>query len=438
MTTPRLRILVVDDNRSSADALARLLKKHGDEVDAVYDGETAIGRIREAPPDVVLTDLKMEPVDGMEVLQAARALRPPVETIVFTAYGAVDVAVKAMHLGARDFLTKPVTVEQVSARLDQLRAERAAPFGSDTEEEADSDFVARAEASKALLATLERAAAVPSPAWIEGEMGSGRAFCARTIHRLGDLRRGSTTPFVVRSLTRDEPWPTSGTVLLPNVDDLDEERQRELHRDLQGVPEGVRVVATAGPDGRGKVAAGDLRPELYYRLAVVVVQVPPLRRRAEDIQPLFHKGLKTYAERYEQAAPELTQRIREQLQRHFWPGNIRELLNLAERTVVMGDAGFNLEVVEDPGAGMPKIEPGFSLSTYLEGVERRILVEALRRAGGDRALARDLRDVVHVDPIPVDLEPRRLGREPGAERVGGGHGGPRQQHQSSSPYLLSL
>lgn len=387
MTTPRLRILVVDDNRSSADALARLLKKQGDEVEAVYDGQAAITRIREAPPDVVLTDLKMEPVDGMEVLQAARALRPPVETIVFTAYGAVDVAVKAMHLGARDFLTKPVTVEQVAARLDQLRAERASPRGDDTEEDADSDFVARADSSKALLATLERAAAVPSPVWIEGEMGSGRAFCGRTIHRLGDLRRGTPTPFVVRSLTRDEPWPTAGTVLLPNVDDLDEERQRELHRELQSVPEGVRVVATAGPGGRGRVAAGDLRPELYYRLAVVVVQVPPLRRRAQDILPLFRKGLETYADRYAQAAPEITQRMREQVQRHFWPGNIRELLNLAERTVVMGDDGFNLEVIDDPGAGMPKIEPGFSLSTYLEGVERRILVEALRRAGGDRALA---------------------------------------------------
>ena len=146
-------------------------------------------------------------------------------------------------------------------------------------------------------------------------------------------------------------------------------------------------MATAGPDGRGRVAAGDLRPELYYRLAVVVVSVPPLRRRAEDIIPLFAKGLRAYAERYGQSAPEITPENRDLLRRHFWPGNIRELLNLAERTVVMGEEGFNLEVVEDSGAGMPKIELGFSLSVYLEGVERRIIVDALRRAGGDRALA---------------------------------------------------
>ena len=384
MTPPRLSILVVDDNRSSADALARLLRKQGDEVEAVYDGETAIERIRLHPPDLVLTDLKMEPVDGMAVLQVARAVRPPVETIVFTAYGAVDVAVRAMHLGARDFLTKPVTVEQVSARLEQLRGEHAPPGAADDAGVRDQDFVAHAESSRTLLATLERAAAVPSAVWIEGEIGSGRVFCARSLHDLSPRR---SEPFVVRNLNRDDPWPTSGTVLLPNVDDLPEDMQRELHRQLQHAPENVRLVATARPDGRRRVAEGELRPELYYQLAVVVIPVPPLRRRVEDIAPLFRKGLRTYAERYGREVPELGARFRDQLHRHYWPGNIRELLNLAERTIVMGDDGFNLEVVEDPGAGLPKLEPGFSLADYLEGVERRILMEALRRTMGDRAAA---------------------------------------------------
>ena len=387
MTPPRLRILVVDDNRSSADALAKLLRRQGDEVAAVYDGETAIARLRTAAPDIVLTDLKMEPVDGIQVLQVARAQRPPVETIVFTAYGAVDVAVRAMHLGARDFLTKPVTLEQVAARLDQLRAER---YPSEVQEptDDDTDFVAASPASAALLATLERAAAAPSSVWIEGEMGSGRMFCARTLYRLGQGRAGGDEgPFTVRNLLREDPWPERGTVVLPSVDELPDDAQRDLHRQLQHVPAGVRVVATARPEGRARIAAGELRPELYYRLGVVVVQVPPLRRRAEDILPLFQKGLRAYASRYGQPAPEVSARMRELLLRHFWPGNIRELLNLAERTVVMGDEGFNLEVIEAPSAGMPKLEPGFSLSEYLEGVERRILVEALRRCGGDRAAA---------------------------------------------------
>ncbi len=378
----RLKVLVVDDNRSSADALARLLRKQGDEVDAVYDGAAAIEVLQQAPPDVVLTDLKMEPVDGMAVLQAARSLRPPVDTIVFTAYGAVDVAVRAMHMGARDFLTKPVTMEQVAARLDQIRG------GSDeddrteeSEERDDDDFVARSDASRSLLHLLERAAGVPSPVWIEGELGSGRSYCARTLHRLG----GSQGPFAIRNITRDEPWPDAGMVLLPNVDDLAEDLQRDLFRQLQTVPDGVRVVATAKLDGRQRVAEGQLRPELYYRLAVVVIQVPPLRRRTEDIVPLFKKGLRSYSRRYGRDTPRTSAEMREQLTRHYWPGNTRELLNLAERTVVMGGDGFNLGVIEDSSPGLPKLEPGFSLAAYLESVERRILVEALRRASGDRA-----------------------------------------------------
>ncbi|MEZ4241034.1 MAG: response regulator [Myxococcota bacterium] len=385
--SPPLSVLVVDDNRSSADALARLLRKQGDEVSAVYDGQSAIDRIRTNPPDVVLTDLKMEPVDGMAVLTAARSQRPPVETIVFTAYGAVDVAVQAMHLGARDFLTKPVTVEQVSTRLDQLRNEVLLGGPSLVEHETDlpdeDEFVALADSSRQLLQTLERAAGVPSAVWLEGEIGSGRAYCASTLHRLG----GSPGGLVLHNLARDEPWPETGTVLLPSVDDLADDLQRELYRRLQLVPPGLRLVATARPDGRRRVAEGELRPELYYLLAVVVIPVPPLRRRQEDIVPLFRRGLRTYASRYGRPEPDLSPRLRDQLERHYWPGNIRELLNLAERTVVLGEDGFNLQVVEDPGAGLPKLEPGFSLSDYLESVERRILMEALRRCSGDRAAA---------------------------------------------------
>ena len=122
-----LKILVVDDNRSAADALARVLGKSGDEVKALYDGWSAIQHIETDPPDVVLTDLKMEPVDGMAVLRAARSQRPPIECLVFTAFGDVSIAVEAMRLGARDFLTKPVTVEQVTERLRDIRGVEEAP-----------------------------------------------------------------------------------------------------------------------------------------------------------------------------------------------------------------------------------------------------------------------------------------------------------------------
>jgi DNA-binding NtrC family response regulator len=170
------------------------------------------------------------------------------------------------------------------------------------------------------------------------------------------------------------------------VDDLHLDTQLELHRDLQNVPAGVRVVATAQPDGRRRVVEGALRPELYYRLAVVVVTVPPLRRRPEDVLPIFERALVEYCRRYDRPVPTLSARTREDLARHYWPGNIRELTNLAERAAVMGEEGVSFEVVEDVGTGMPKLESGFNLTDYLESVEKRILAEALRKAGGDRSV----------------------------------------------------
>jgi len=376
-----LSILVVDDNRSSADALARLLRKRGDDVRAVYDGETAIGLIDELRPDLVLTDLKMEPVDGLVVLRAARGQRPPIETIVFTAYGAVEVAVEAMHLGARDFLTKPVTVEQLAVRIDQIRA----GDGSEILVEPEG-FLARSEAARELRSVLERAAGVPTPVWVEGELGSGRSYAARVLHGLGDEVRGAETPFAIRNVAREEPWPETGMVLLPNVDELPDDLQRELYVQLQGAPAGLRVVATALPGARHRVAEGVLRPELYYHLAVLVVTVPPLRQRREDIVELYESGLTSLARRYGRPVPPLDPHTRDALLQHSWPGNVRELLNLAERAVVMGDnAAF--EVIDDPGPGLPRLEPGFQLAAYLESVERRILSEALRKVGGDRNAA---------------------------------------------------
>lgn len=382
MTRSPLKVLVVDDNRSAADALARVLSKGGDEVDAVYDGATAIERLRDSRPDVVLTDLKMEPVDGMAVLTAAREHRPPVEVLVFTAYGDVEIAVEAMRLGARDFLTKPVTVEQVTARLDQLRAmtPSSAPARSQPDPQ-HAHFVARAPASRQLLETLKRASDVPSPCWIEGELGAGRGHAALALHHMGH----ADEPFTVRDLGRDDPWPSKGTVVLPNIDDLPDDLQRSLHRSLQHAPMGVRLVATSGPHARRLVAEGALRPELYYALAVVVVRMPPLRERVEDVLPMLDQALDTFSRRYERPRPEVSPAQASKLKRHAWPGNVRELVNLAERAVVMGSQALDIDAIEASPPGMPTLEPGFSLSTHLESVERAILQEALRLSGGDRA-----------------------------------------------------
>jgi DNA-binding NtrC family response regulator len=376
-----LRILVVDDNRSAANALARVLRKGGDEVEPLYDGRQAIDRIEMDPPDVVLTDLKMSPVGGMEVLKAARAQRPPVECLVFTAFGDVDIAVEAMRLGARDFLTKPVTVEQVNNRMDQLRE-----HGSSGVIEAsgnDQPFVAVSPAGRRLYDLLQRAADTTSRLWIEGNIGSGRAFAAETLQTMSQV----DSSLVILDLGRDVRWPESGTVLLPNVDDLPDDLQRRLFRSLQHVPRELRVIATAGPNGRRRVAEGVLRAELYYTLAVLVIEVPPLSERAEDILPLFDQALDRFADRYGRTRPDPSPQTRDAVQRHAWPGNVRELLNLAERMVVMSTDSADFMMVENRADGLPNLEQGFNLAQHLEGVERRILVQALAQCDGDRAAA---------------------------------------------------
>jgi len=373
-----LRILVVDDNKSAADGLARVLTNKGDAVRAVYNGVDAIDLIISDRPDVVLTDMKMEPVDGLEVLRVARDQHPPPEVIVFTGYGGIDTAVKAMRMGARDFLTKPVTVDQIQARLNQIRS-GTQPISSAP----PSEFIARSDASKVHYDMLTRAADVPSAVWIEGEIGSGRSFAARTLHAMG----GSDRAFTIWNVQTEQDWPDSGTVLLSNVDDLPVDLQRRLHRQLQQVPENVRLVATAGPDCQMRLADGTLRQELYYALAVVVISVPPLRQRPEDIVPLIHHAIEKYSERYNRPKPPLRDDQTTDLETHRWPGNVKELFNLVERAVVLGSNTLGLEVTPNRGAGVPDFSPGFNLASYMESIEKQILVEALCQAESDRSKA---------------------------------------------------
>jgi DNA-binding NtrC family response regulator len=398
-----VHILVVDDNKTSADALARALKRRGDDAEAVYDGQTAIERMGVRPPDLILTDLRMEPVDGIQVLRAARDLRPPVEVIVFTAYGAIETAVEAMQLGARDFLTKPVTLDQLIRRIEDLGGAPVAPEPSPIGPSAApastpapprsvvpvDEFTAHSEASAELYQTLRRMADVPSPVWIEGEIGSGRGHVALTLHRLRD----GDAPFVVADPARDAPWPTDGTVLIPNVDTLPADLQRALMRRLALRPPGVRVVVTSGPDARQRVAEGAIDPHLYYDLAVIVVSVPPLRERQEDIIPMMRSALTQLAARYRRPAPALPAELEDRLMQHGWPGNIRELFNIAERAVVLGPDALRLETVRASTPGLPTLEPGFSLSDWMDRMERRILAEALRRTDGDRNAAGRLLNV---------------------------------------------
>lgn len=364
-----LKILVVDDNRTSAQAMARILTKQGHMVTALFEGQSAIDAMQHQAFDLVFTDLKMEPVDGIEVLRAARAKQPPIEVIVFTAFGAVEHAVEAIQLGARDFLTKPISVDQILSRVRTL-----------TGEEAPTD-AGTSSVPQSLRSTLEAVASVPSPVWLQGELGSGRFEAAELLHQLGG--GGQLVLF--------EPGmraPPEGTLLFQNVDDLDEAGQAAAVSALRS-PGALKLVTTARPNVRERVQAGDFRSDLYFSLAVLTIEVPPLRNRAREIPALFMHALEQCCTRFGREVPELTDAHRRQLEQHPWPANLRELRNLAERTAVLGLEGFNLGESTTAAAAVaaPLFGEGFKLATHLEQIEHKLLADALRQAKGDRTEA---------------------------------------------------
>lgn len=377
MTDPEgLRILVVDDNRSAAEAAAMLLERDGHTVSVCFSGEEAITRLGRGGLDLVVTDLRMEPVDGLAVVRAARAATPGVDAIVMTAYGSVEAAVEAMQLGAVDFLTKPVTADQLLQRVRDYRRVSGTPPA----------LIGESAPWKTLVDQLMRLASVPSSVLLVGETGTGRRHLGRWLHHNG--------PEAALPLVRLQPGratdPTllaqAGTLLLTGIETWPMVAQRTVLRELEALEPGrpPRLIATASPQVQDAVSAGAVVPELYFRLAVLPLRLPPLRERPEDIPSLLDHFLHASSRMLDRARPDLAAGQVAALQQHSWPGNVRELANLAERCCVLGPS-----VLEVPSTGAPAEAPGpltegFQLSNHLESVERRLLERALEQTGGDR------------------------------------------------------
>ncbi len=370
-------MLVVDDNRTAAQAAAILFRREGYEVDVAHDGATAIARISEVPPpfDLVLTDLRMEPVDGLAVVAAARATHPATDAIVMTGYGSVEAAVEAMRLGAVDFLTKPVAADQLLARVRNFRKVPAGGLA----------LVGESHAFAALRDQATRLARVRSTVLLTGDTGTGRRHLAHWLHENGPdadrdlctLRPGEELP--------PERIRGAGTLLIPHVDDWSPEAQALLQRQLYTLEPGQppRVIATASAAVGAKAARGELATELYFHLAVIVLHLSPLRERAEDVGPLLHHFVHHHARAFGKPPALPTSDQLAALQRHGWPGNLRELANLAERAVVLGPGAWELPATAVASGGLPALGDGFDLAAHLEWTERTLLARAREQAGGD-------------------------------------------------------
>jgi two-component system response regulator HydG len=444
-----LDVLVVDDDASNLASLDKTLSREGWRTEATSDGRAAIARLRGGRVAVLLTDLMMPGVDGMELLRTAASTSPHTAVVLMTAYGTVETAVAAMKDGAYDFLTKPLrradvvravkrALERATLRFENedLRAALAAQ-GSQRQIIGNSPLMRRA------VELAEQVAPARTTVMLQGESGTGKEVFARAIHRLSPRRE---RPFVAvncaaipeqlleselfghekgaftgASMRRDGRFQAAsdGTLLLDEVGDLPLPLQGKLLRAIQEgevdrvgspTPEAVdvRVIAATHRDLQAEAEAGRFRTDLLYRLNVITIELPPLRARPGDVPALAQHFLRRFAERNNKPVRALTPAALEALQAHTWPGNVRELENVIERAVVL----CREDVIDLPDLP-PQLQEGgddgrvmqIPVGTSLEEIERIALHETLRMTGGDKRRAAALLGIA-VRTIYRRLEPR--------------------------------
>ncbi len=416
-------VLVVEDRDTLRRMLGRALTSDGYRVSAVADGESAVERLEggggdggEGGFDLVLTDLRLPGISGMDVLRAARARRPAVPVIVLTGFGNVPTAVEAMRLGAYHFLEKPVDVDDLSRLVAEALGdlEPGGPAAEGLVVDGGPTIVGRHPRLRAALRLLERVAPTESTVLLTGESGTGKELFARAIHRLSPRRAG---PFVAvncaaipEGLVENELFghekgaftgadrrqfgrfekADGGTLFLDEVGELGAAVQGKVLRALEErrfervgggstLSVDVRLVAATNRDLEAMVADGTFRSDLYFRLAVFPVELPPLRERSSDIPLLARHLLRRIAERHGRAAPVPSEQAFEMLVERPWSGNVRELANVLERAVIL---------TEGPRIEASDLEP--LLAPLDDAGERDRIKRALEQAAGDRDRAAEI------------------------------------------------
>jgi DNA-binding NtrC family response regulator len=369
------RLLVVDDELNIRGALAKILERAGHTVSAAESGDAALHVLHEAPFDLIITDLKMVGTSGIELLRAAKQRQPEAEVIMLTAYGTVESAVDAMKAGAYDYLTKPIDPERVlhvaakaleykalRGEVRQLREQAAVAA-------AFEHIVGRSLAMRAVYEKVRQVSPTMATVLLSGESGTGKELVARAIHNRSQRKIG---PFVTlncgalpETLLESELFgyergaftgalstkegrieqADGGTLLLDEVSEMSAKTQIDFLRVLQerefrrvGGPRpitvDVRFIAATNQNLEEAVKAGTFREDLFYRLAVVPIALPPLRERTEDIPLLATTFMKEFCAQYQQPEKSFAAAAFQALREYAWPGNVRELRNLAERLVV--------------------------------------------------------------------------------------------------------
>jgi two-component system nitrogen regulation response regulator NtrX len=429
---PKSRILVIDDEAAIRDSLRMTLEYEGYEFVGAATGQEGLALAEREAPDLVLLDVKMPGMDGLEVLERLRNMNEALPVVVISGHGTISTAVEATKKGAFDFIEKPFASERVLVSLrnaldqrqlkDENRSLRKAV-------EVKHQMIGESAVLKQVMAAVGRAAPTNATVLIQGESGVGKELVARTIHRnslrsrerfvqvncaaipeelieseLFGHERGSFTGATEKQVGKFEQ-ADRGTIFLDEVGDMSAKTQAKVLRVLQEgeverlgsartIKVDVRVIAATNKNLEEEIEKGRFREDLYFRLAVIPIQVPPLRERPEDI-PLLARHYMDFFSRENNTRPKrITQAALDALQRYRWKGNIRELRNTVERLNIMTssdtiDAADLPETVRSPsfGAGAPRAsadgepaKPG-TLREFKDSAERAYLVQKLRESG---------------------------------------------------------
>ncbi len=420
------RILVVDDEPLIRDFIAETLRRKKFEVVIAADGKEAIAKLQTNAFELVITDLKMPNAGGLEVLKAAKAVNPQTLVIVATAFGSIETAVETMKLGAFNFLIKPFSPEALEINLEKAAAHLRQLVENRFYKEEQTLFkspalIANSRSMKKIFCDLEKIAKSQASVFITGESGTGKEVIAAALHRLSTRanqpfikvncaaipeslveseffghERGAFTGANLRKIGRFE-LADKGTLLLDEVTEIPLNLQAKLLRAIQemefervggtrSVTVNVRILATSNRQMTEAIESKVFREDLYYRLNVVPIHIPPLRERSEDILPLAEYFLHRFCVENHKPKKTLLKSAQEKLLAYHWPGNVRELANIIERTIVLD---FD-PVIDSEHLYLDRLPSVKKAGTTLHALEKRLILETLDAQGQNKGKTAEL------------------------------------------------
>jgi DNA-binding NtrC family response regulator len=437
MKSPPPTILIAEDDKNTREGLARALG--GDyKVLLAESGERALSVMSSTPVDVLLSDIRMPGMDGMTLLSRAMARAPQPVCIMLTAYGNVEVAVEAMKRGAYDFLTKPVNLDHLDLLLQRaLRSRQVEKENATLREELNRHYgleniLGQSPRMQEVFDVVKQAAPSAATILLNGESGTGKELVAHAIHRLSPRAQGPFIPVHCASLSTNLleselfghekgaftgaserrrgrfELADGGTLFLDEISEIEpaiqvkllrvlEERKFERVGGNETLEVDIRLIAATNRDLKAMVDQGKFRQDLFFRLDVVSILLPPLREREDDVVLLCHHFLKEFAQQNNKVIGEFTPDALQILSAYSWPGNVRELRNVIERMVVLSrgpkltardlPAALRLAVQQDSTSGTLRGGGSLTGTDSLESVERNLIQAALKRRQGNRTQA---------------------------------------------------